>query len=589
MIEDRLAGIERMLTAGTSAVAPTDGVTAAAMRPPRTKQPASVTGRDGSGRRESRHMTGPGAAPVGIGIETRVREEVERALLRQRRGSSTCRPGPRRWTDAEGRRVRPRTLRLSYHYRPLAPEVYRVPVLLVMSLVSKAYILDLTPGQSFIEFLLRQGYDVYMIDWGVPRPADKRLRLEDYVLDFIPDCLERIRRDSGEPDLSMIGYCMGGLLAVLYEALHPDGPVKNLACFTTPVNFEAMTLFSQWTDKRYFDVDRVVDSLGNVPPELMYASFEMLKPAARLAGQVRLWDNMWNDDFVKGYRMFDRWAADQIPFPGECFRQTVKELMWENRLYKNELVLGGRPVKLERITVPFLPVMIEQDDMVPAPADTILGGVVVSADKRSPAQGGHVSLVAAQCQPAAWPQLDTWLGALGMSARERAYPRKVSLGGEMVTLRPMNGMDRAALLAFSRALPGHDLLFLPVDITRPAVIDAWVDAIERGAVTTLLADRDGVVQGYAAVDRGQLDWSPHVAELRVLVAGTMRGKGLGRLLTQEAFALALELGIEKMVAQMTVDQKGAIACSTGVSAGGAPAGPRQGPRGEEARSAGPEP
>jgi L-amino acid N-acyltransferase YncA len=152
-----------------------------------------------------------------------------------------------------------------------------------------------------------------------------------------------------------------------------------------------------------------------------------------------------------------------------------------------------------------------------------------------------------------------------MSIREsRAYPRKVSLGGEMVTLRPMNGMDRTVLLAFSRALPAHDLLFLPVDITRPAVIDAWVDAIERGAVTTLLADRDGVVQGYAAVDRGQLDWSPHVAELRVLVAGAMRGKGLGRLLTQEAFALALELGIEKMVAQMTVDQKGAIAVFEGM-------------------------
>lgn len=152
-----------------------------------------------------------------------------------------------------------------------------------------------------------------------------------------------------------------------------------------------------------------------------------------------------------------------------------------------------------------------------------------------------------------------------MSPREgRDYPRKVTLGGEMVTLRRMTGMDRAALLAFSRALPGHDLIFLPVDITRPAVIDAWVDAIERGAVTTLLADRDGVVQGYAAVDRGQLDWSPHVAELRVLVSGAMRGKGLGRLLTQEAFALALELGIEKMVAQMTVDQKGAIAVFEGM-------------------------
>jgi L-amino acid N-acyltransferase YncA len=146
----------------------------------------------------------------------------------------------------------------------------------------------------------------------------------------------------------------------------------------------------------------------------------------------------------------------------------------------------------------------------------------------------------------------------------RAYPRKVSLGGETITLRPMNGMDRAGLRAFARALPSHDLLFLPVDVTRPAVLDGWVDAIERGAVTTVLADRDGVVLGYAAVDRGHLDWSPHVAELRVLVAEGMRGKGLGRLLTQEAFTLALELGIEKMVAQMTVDQKGAISVFEGM-------------------------
>jgi polyhydroxyalkanoate synthase len=356
-------------------------------------------------------MTAQGAASAGIVIETRVREEVERALLRNVKGLEYLSAGapemgltPKDVVYARG------TLRL-YHYRPLAPEVYRVPVLLVMSLVSKAYILDLTPGQSFIEFLLRQGYDVYMIDWGVPRPADKRLRLEDYVLDFIPDCLERIRRDSGEPDVSMIGYCMGGLLAVLYQSLHPDGPVRNLACFTTPVNFEGMTLFSQWTDKRYFDVDRIVDSLGNVPPELMYASFEMLKPAARLAGQVRLWDNMWNDDFVKGYRMFDRWAADQIPFPGECFRQTVKELMWENRLYKNELVLGGRPVKLERITVPFLHVMAEHDHIVPYASAKDLVAMVGSADKQELLlKGGHVSLVAGpNASRRLWPQLDTWL------------------------------------------------------------------------------------------------------------------------------------------------------------------------------------
>ena len=146
----------------------------------------------------------------------------------------------------------------------------------------------------------------------------------------------------------------------------------------------------------------------------------------------------------------------------------------------------------------------------------------------------------------------------------RGYPRTVKLGDDSVVLRPMGPGDREGLLTFSRALAGHDLLFLPIDITRPAVIDSWLAAIDRGAVTTVLAERGGAILGYAAIDRGQIDWSRHVAELRVLVAASMRGKGLGRLLTQEAFALALELGLEKMVAQMTVDQKGAIAVFEGM-------------------------
>ncbi len=147
---------------------------------------------------------------------------------------------------------------------------------------------------------------------------------------------------------------------------------------------------------------------------------------------------------------------------------------------------------------------------------------------------------------------------------DRGYPRTVALDGGAVTLRPMARVDRDAVLDFSRALPGHDLLFLPVDVTRPEVVDLWVQAIERGSVNTVIAERDGAIVGYAAIDRGQLDWSAHVGELRVLVAASMRGKGLGRVLTQEAFALALGLGLEKMVAHMTVDQKGAIAVFEGM-------------------------
>jgi polyhydroxyalkanoate synthase len=357
---------------------------------------------------EGQHMTAPASE---LSIEQRVRAEIERTIQRSIKGLEYISTGdpavgltPKDIIHQRG------TLKL-YHYHPQADEVYRVPILLVMSLVSKPYILDLTPGQSLVEFLLKHGFDVYMIDWGVPRPEDSRLRFEDYVLDFIPDAVERVLEDCGEDELSIVGYCMGGQLATMYAALHPDGPLKNLACFTTPVDAEGMDLFKRWTDRRYFDVDRVVDTLGNVPPELLYASFDMLKPAARVAKNVQLWDNLWNDEFVKSYRMFDRWAADQIPFPGECFRQMTKQMMWDNRFVKNEFEIGGKQVDLTNIKVPFLHVVAEHDHIVPYEAAKPLVPMVGSDDKKEVMlKGGHVSLVAGgNAIYRLWPQLDSWL------------------------------------------------------------------------------------------------------------------------------------------------------------------------------------
>jgi polyhydroxyalkanoate synthase len=351
-------------------------------------------------------------APAGdASLEARVRMEIERAIQRSIKGLEYISTGdpavgltPKDVIHSRG------TLKL-YHYRPQSDEVYRVPVMLVMSLVSKPYILDLAPGQSLVEFLVKRGFDVYMIDWGIPRPEDARLRLEDYVLDFIPDCVERVLDDSGEREISLVGYCMGGQLSTMYAALHTDGPLKNLACFTTPVDSDGMVLFKRWLDPRYFDVDRVVDTLGNVPPELIYASFDMLKPAQRVAKNIQLWDNLWNDDFVRSYRLFERWAADQIPFPGECFRQFTKQFMWENRMVRNELEVGGRRVDLGAIRVPFLHVVAEHDHIVPYDSARPLVPLIGSEDKREVMlKGGHVSLVAGgNAIYRLWPQLESWL------------------------------------------------------------------------------------------------------------------------------------------------------------------------------------
>ena len=141
----------------------------------------------------------------------------------------------------------------------------------------------------------------------------------------------------------------------------------------------------------------------------------------------------------------------------------------------------------------------------------------------------------------------------------RSYPRSVVLQDGEVELRFMAAGDAAPVATFARELPAHDLLFLPRDITQPKVLAAWINELERGELTTVLAAKSGRVVGCATIARDPLSWSPHVAELRVVVLPAVRGNGLGRLLSQEAFAVAVGLGIEKMIAQMTTDQRGAIA------------------------------
>ena len=165
----------------------------------------------------------------------------------------------------------------------------------------------------------------------------------------------------------------------------------------------------------------------------------------------------------------------------------------------------------------------------------------------------------------------TWLGRLFMGPNWRVaeqfdaqprepftLPAQLSLGDTAVTLRSIERADRDAILEFARSLPPHDLLFLRRDITKPDQVDAWLEDAAEGLATTLLAIVDSRIVGYATVVSDGLTWTRHLRELRVTVSSSMRGKHLGRLLTEQAFAIAKQQGVKKMIAQMTTDQRAAI-------------------------------
>jgi L-amino acid N-acyltransferase YncA len=141
----------------------------------------------------------------------------------------------------------------------------------------------------------------------------------------------------------------------------------------------------------------------------------------------------------------------------------------------------------------------------------------------------------------------------------KRYPRALTLGENTLELRLMTARDEQAIAAFAKALPPHDLLYVQRDISNPKVVAAWVQAAEDGSGTTVVAVQGEEIVACGALFRDRLSWSPHVGEVRVLVAESMRHKGLGRVLIQECFLIAVELDLRKLLAQMTVDQQGAVA------------------------------
>lgn len=149
-------------------------------------------------------------------------------------------------------------------------------------------------------------------------------------------------------------------------------------------------------------------------------------------------------------------------------------------------------------------------------------------------------------------------------SEKRTYPRPLPYAGREATMRYMTAADEQAVLKFAKTLPTHDLLFLPRDITQPKVLAAWAGEIERGALTTVLAVDGDEVIGCATLVSDPLSWSPHVGEVRVVTSPKTRGQGVGRTLTQEIFAVALGLGMKKLTAQMTIDQRSAIAVFEGL-------------------------
>lgn len=292
------------------------------------------------------------------------------------------------------------------------PQVAATPLLMVFALVNRPYVLDLLPHKSVVRQYLKQGFDVWMVDWGVPEAGDRTKTLHDYVEGHLHRFVQRVLRETGQKQLNLFGYCMGGTMSCMFTSLHQE-LVRTLTLLAAPVDWSrGDCLLKTWTDEKHFDVDQIVETFGNVPAAYLGQSFNLLKP---VENNLRKWtgfaEKMTDEKFLVEFFAMEQWVNDNIPISGAVYRDFVRHGLQRNELVKGEFPLGDRKIDLKAITCPLLTLVAESDHLVPREQCDPVDRLVSSIDTATRSiKAGHIGLaVSGKAHIEMWPEAAKWL------------------------------------------------------------------------------------------------------------------------------------------------------------------------------------
>jgi len=293
-----------------------------------------------------------------------------------------------------------------------------VPVLLTYGFVLKPYVLDLVPGNSLVEYLVGEGFDVYMLDLGISDAQDAGLSLGNLVLDYVHGAVQKVLETSGADEISLLGHSQGGTLCAMYASLFPGGPLKNLVLLSTPTEFAPRNpgALGLWTlasrsSGAYFDPAMVPNTFGNLPTDLASRTINTaassqataIGMAARAFGHgfgvydraLRVIQDLADRDVsLRSWLAASKWVDDAAPFPGEVFRRWVQDFYQGDKLVRGEVELRGRRVDLSRIGCAVLNISGKKDHIVPTSKTEATTALARSQDKESLSlDAGHVGML----------------------------------------------------------------------------------------------------------------------------------------------------------------------------------------------------
>ena len=297
-----------------------------------------------------------------------------------------------------------------YRYRGARTPTAKVPMLVCYALVNRPYMVDLQADRSLVKGLLERGEDVYIIDWGYPDRSDKYLTLEDYIERFLGGAVDYLRKAHQLDAVNLVGICQGGVFSLCYAALNP-AKVRNLVTMVTPVDFHTSdNMLSNWN--REIDVDLLVDTLGNIPADMMNLTYLMLKPwrlfAQKYVGMVDILDDKKAmEDFLR----MEKWIFDSPDQAGEAFREFNTQFFQGNGFVEGGVRIGDQDVHLGLVEMPILNIFAEQDHLVPPDASRVLRDLAGTDDYTELSfKGGHIGIyVSGRAQKEVPDTIHEWL------------------------------------------------------------------------------------------------------------------------------------------------------------------------------------
>jgi polyhydroxyalkanoate synthase subunit PhaC len=287
------------------------------------------------------------------------------------------------------------------------------PLLIIYAFINRNYILDLLPDSSIVRNFQKQGFDVYTTDWGTPSAYDKELTVGHYVDNYLTDAVNHIIEHSNSEKVSLLGYCWGGDLALMFAALYPE-KIKNIVTFATPGDFSIdNNLLSVWT--KSINADSIVDTFGNTPGAFINSSFLLRSPIDVLHKYPHFFLEGGKPKDLESIMQFfatETWLYDSPPIIGEIYRQFVDDCYKQNLFIKNEMIIGENDkIDLSKIKQPFLNVIAKRDDLVDPESSKAINDAIGSLDKSTiEFNSGHVgACISSRAHEQLWPKVGDWL------------------------------------------------------------------------------------------------------------------------------------------------------------------------------------